>query len=203
MKLKKEDRRVIRTKRDLKDAFFTLLKEKNDVDKVSIVDITEKANYNRATFYVHYLDKQSLIDEIIDETLNGFLAAFREPYNQIKTLELDKLSIQAIQIFKYIEDNTEIFRLLFTNKAFKGFYKKFSSVLEELFLTEVSYFDNQSQYFEKINQELFVRAQSYSMIGIISYWVEHDFIFSAEFMNEQLLMITRNYDSNQIKFIKP
>lgn len=203
MKHKKEDRRVVRTKRDLKDAFFTLLNEKNDIEKVSIVDITEKANYNRATFYVHYLDKQSLIDEIIDETLDGFLAAFREPYKQIKTLELDKVSIQAIQIFKYIEGNSEIFRLLFTNKAFKGFNKKFSSVLEELFLTEVSYFDNQSQYFEKINKELFVRAQSYSMIGIISYWVEHNFIYSADFMNEQLLMITRYYDSTKITFVKP
>ncbi|MEH7121284.1 TetR/AcrR family transcriptional regulator [Neobacillus vireti] len=52
--------------------FFSLLNEKKDIKKVSIVDITEQANYNRAPFYVHYPDKQSLIDEIIDETLDGF-----------------------------------------------------------------------------------------------------------------------------------
>lgn len=199
MKHRKEDRRVLRTKNDLKNSFFSLLKEKHHIKKVSIVDITEKANYNRATFYVHYPDKQSLIDEIINEALDGFLDAFREPYKKVTTLDLDKLSMHSIRVFKYIEDNSDAFRLLFNNKAFIGFHEKFSNALEEVFLNELNYYED--QYFEGINKKLFVRSHSYSIIGLISYWIEHDFIYSSDFMNEQLLRIAR-YDSTKIKIVK-
>ncbi|MEH7121285.1 TetR-like C-terminal domain-containing protein, partial [Neobacillus vireti] len=124
-----------------------------------------------------------------------FLNAFREPYKEVKTLDLNKLSIHAIRIFKYIESNSDTFRLLFNNKAFIGFQEKFSNAVEAVFLKELIYTD---QLFEGINRELFVRSQSYSMMGIISYWIEHDFSYSSDFMNEQLLMIAR-YDATKIK----
>lgn len=198
MKPKKEDRRVSRTKKDLKNAFLSLLTETDDLKKVSIMDITARADYNRATFYVHYSDKQCLIDEIINDALDGFLDAFKEPYKQVNVLEADTLSFHTIKIFQYIEADSDTFKLLFMNKAFAGFQDKFSNALEVTFSNDLIFLD---ELFEGIDKALFVRSQSYFMIGLISYWIEHDFIYSADRMAEQLLLIA-NYDSSTLKIAK-
>ena len=57
---KKEDKRVIRSKRDLSNALDELLNEKN-YDDISIQDITEKALVSKNTFYNNFLDKNELL----------------------------------------------------------------------------------------------------------------------------------------------
>lgn len=52
----KDDRRVKRTKKSIREAFLSLLEQK-DYDQITVTDIIEKADYNRATFYRHYHDK--------------------------------------------------------------------------------------------------------------------------------------------------
>ena len=54
------DRRILRSRRMLMDALATLLKEK-DFEDISIQQIADEATLNRATFYPHYLDKNSLL----------------------------------------------------------------------------------------------------------------------------------------------
>ena len=50
------DRRVRKTQSAIKKAFIQLLKQK-DLDHITIHDITEAADINRGTFYLHYEDK--------------------------------------------------------------------------------------------------------------------------------------------------
>ena len=193
MQAKKEDRRVIRTKRDLKIAFFSLLTEKKEIKKVSVLNITERANYNRATFYMHYPDKQSLINEIIKDALEGFHDAFREPFKQVPTLDIEKLSMHSVKVFQYVESHKSTFSLLFKNDAFIGVQEKFCTALESVYLNELIFVN---PIFDEINKELYIRSTSTSLIGVISYWIEHDFNHSAEFMAEQIVKIA-NYDSNK------
>ena len=60
------DRRVIRTKKEIKETFISLLEEKN-FEKISVRDLTERAGINRGTFYLHYLDKYDLLDKLEGE----------------------------------------------------------------------------------------------------------------------------------------
>lgn len=61
---KKEDVRITRSKRDLRNAFMELLKEQ-PFDKISVSDICKKATINKMTFYKHYQDKYALLDDCI------------------------------------------------------------------------------------------------------------------------------------------
>lgn len=56
---KKEDTRVIRSKRDLANALEELLQEKN-LDDISITEITSRALVSKNTFYNNFLDKNEL-----------------------------------------------------------------------------------------------------------------------------------------------
>ena len=75
----KLDPRVKRTRKLILQAFSELLAEKN-FESISVQDVTDKAQINRATFYDHFVDKYALLDysishmflqEIEKRTLNA------------------------------------------------------------------------------------------------------------------------------------
>lgn len=66
---KKSDLRTIRTKESIKKALYKLAEDKS-FDEISVTDITKKAMINRSTFYLHYRDKEDLLQSLCDETLH-------------------------------------------------------------------------------------------------------------------------------------
>ena len=50
---KKIDRRQVRTKRRIRDAFMELIMEK-PMEKLTIKELAERADIDRKTFYLHY-----------------------------------------------------------------------------------------------------------------------------------------------------
>lgn len=59
----KEDRRIRRTKKLLKQALAQLMDEK-DFKDITVKDITERADLNRGTFYLHYTDTYAILRSI-------------------------------------------------------------------------------------------------------------------------------------------
>jgi len=68
------DPRVKRTRKLLQQALMDLLQEQNFAT-VRIVDITERATVNRATFYVHFPDKYALLDSMLREQFQQMLGS--------------------------------------------------------------------------------------------------------------------------------
>ena len=62
----KLDPRVKRTRGLILQSFENLLSEKN-FENISVQDVTDKAQINRATFYAHYQDKYTLLDHSINK----------------------------------------------------------------------------------------------------------------------------------------
>ena len=60
MEDQKQDRRVRRTQKLLKDSLVTLMQEK-EFKNISVKDITDRADLNRGTFYLHYTDTYHLL----------------------------------------------------------------------------------------------------------------------------------------------
>jgi AcrR family transcriptional regulator len=61
------DPRVKRTRNLILNAFADLLPEKG-FQSLTVQDITDRAEINRATFYAHFADKYALLDESIRQT---------------------------------------------------------------------------------------------------------------------------------------
>ena len=62
----KLDPRVKRTRNLILKSFSELLAEKN-FENISVQDVTDKAEINRATFYKHFVDKYALLDYSINQ----------------------------------------------------------------------------------------------------------------------------------------
>lgn len=57
------DRRVRKTRRQLKECLTRLLKEKK-IQDITVRELAEMADINRGTFYLHYKDVFDLMDQI-------------------------------------------------------------------------------------------------------------------------------------------
>lgn len=63
-----EDRRARRTRRLLRESLLELLEEKR-FGEISIRDVTDRADVNRTTFYLHYTDTAQLLRSVEEELL--------------------------------------------------------------------------------------------------------------------------------------
>ena len=61
--MRKQPQVTEQTRSNLRQAFWELYAEK-PVEKISVREITDRAGYNRATFYLYYHDVYELLDEI-------------------------------------------------------------------------------------------------------------------------------------------
>ena len=74
--IKKEDLRVIKTKRLIESNFIELVKTIG-YQKITVKDLCEKAMINRNTFYLHYKDKDDLVKEMINKVFLKYEAQLK------------------------------------------------------------------------------------------------------------------------------
>ena len=110
MKRSIDDRRVKYTKMVLKESFIELL-EKKDISQITIKEICEDADINRATFYAHYNDQYDLMSKIENEMLDNIKAHLGE-FNQ-KDENLNVVMLTE-KIFEYLKGNSRLCKLLLT-----------------------------------------------------------------------------------------
>jgi AcrR family transcriptional regulator len=66
------DPRILRSRRLLMDSLVMLLK-KNEFEDISVQEIADEATLNRATFYLHYADKNALLQAMTEARFRDLL----------------------------------------------------------------------------------------------------------------------------------
>ena len=77
MEEKKPDRRVLKTKKAIRNALAQLLAEK-ELEEITVKEVADTADINRKTFYNYYAGVHQVIDEIENEIISTFDQAIRE-----------------------------------------------------------------------------------------------------------------------------
>lgn len=123
------DRRVVKTKRAIKEAFAKLLTQK-DINDITISDIAAEANINRKTFYNYYGGIYEVVGEIEDDIVRlidkevtgiGFQNSLQSPY-----LIFEKLT-------KVINTDTDFFGYLLDMNANVSLERKIADLLKSKF----------------------------------------------------------------------
>lgn len=70
----KIDRRIIKTKKAINNALLQLLSEKS-LDEITITELTNRADVNRKTFYLHYTCIKEVAEEINKRLTEDFVIA--------------------------------------------------------------------------------------------------------------------------------
>ena len=125
--LKKEDRRVRRTKKLLTQALTELL-QKKQVNEITVKELTDLADMNRGTFYMYYKDIFDMLEKIEDELFQKLDAIAQtyehgDPTQQVKPILLD--------LFRFIEENQEMFRVLLSPNGDMNFLHRLYEAIRE------------------------------------------------------------------------
>ena len=125
--LKKEDRRVRRTKKLLTEALTELL-QKKQVNEITVKELTDLADMNRGTFYMYYRDIFDMLEKIEDELFQKLdvIAQTHEhgdPTQQVKPILLD--------LFRFIEENQEMCRVLLSPNGDMNFLHRLYEAIRE------------------------------------------------------------------------
>ena len=100
-----------KTHEKIKKAFAELLSEKKALNKITVADLTKRAEITRGTFYAHF----SNIYEVAESIENEFMSALDFQESSIDT-EKD-FSSHLHQVFEFLAANEEIYRLLLSSDA--------------------------------------------------------------------------------------
>ena len=170
----KTDRRIIRTRQFIMQAFEELIKQK-PFDKISVNEIADLANINRSTFYLHYVDKYALLDEYIDELL-------KDLYEQSGVLLQEKEFSGVEQclsvVLNCLYEKRDIFKILFKRVNNPYFQPRFKSVIASIIAEST-----QPSDIEKTTEsEFLIQVKTSALAGIIEWWLTDNANISVDAM---------------------
>ena len=102
------DRRVRKTKKQLRLALMELLAEKS-AKSISVRELTERADINRGTFYIHYRDVGDLLQRLEDEMADRLTALCKDHKPEDSTWEQFPF---LRDLYRFILDNADLCRVL-------------------------------------------------------------------------------------------
>ncbi len=159
------DRRVRKTKKQLRQGLAALLAEK-PIKNITVREISDLVDINRGTFYLHYKDIFDMVEQIQNEMfeeLSTILDLHKE--NRLNREPLPLL----IAIFNYLAENAQMASVLMSKNGDASFIGKFSDMMKEKLI------DDWTQIFQVKNPVYFHYAFSFIMsgcIGLFKTWLD-------------------------------
>ena len=74
---KKTDRRILRTRKAISDAFEKLVIEEG-IEKITVSALAREADIDRKTFYLHYSSVNDLMDQLVEQHMERILNAAKK-----------------------------------------------------------------------------------------------------------------------------
>ena len=159
------DRRVRKTRRQLRECLITLLKEKK-VQDITVRELTDMADLNRGTFYLHYKDVFDLLEKTEAE--------LQEDFNQLvckhDAVDLkQRPSVIFNEIYSLVYDNADLIEILLGENGDLNFVNRLKQLIREKCLKDWM------EVFRSGNAAAFDAFFSFIVsgcVGIVQYWLQ-------------------------------
>lgn len=124
------DRRVRKTKKQLRLALMALMAEKS-AKSISVRELAERADINRGTFYIHYRDVGDLLQRLEDEMADRLTALCKSHQPEDSTKEQFPF---LRDLYRFIQDNADLCRVLLGPNGDIAYTDRICHILRDYFL---------------------------------------------------------------------
>lgn len=175
------DRRVTRTRALLEQALLSLIKEK-PFDSISVQDIADRANIGRATFYLHYDNKEDLLGS----GFAGLQSTLREQQSALRRAggDFDAMFFGfSLHLLQHAHKHREVFPAMVGKRGGTAIQHVLRKLLTDLMREEVSAMSS-GRAPAQIPQEATIEFLSSGLFGLLVWWLNGRMRLSPEEMNE-------------------
>ncbi|WP_312471575.1 TetR/AcrR family transcriptional regulator [Neobacillus sp.] len=181
----KVDPRIKRTKRMFKDAIISLIQENYDKSKLTVQNIADRAELNRATFYLHYQDIDDLMEQMIDEVLDELNKTMKSPSedNQSINKGYPTPRTRLISFLEHFYRNAGLYNVMLENKDFR---KRVFGILLDIVTFWAEDRKERGRSFQVPNEII-----ASSTLGILSWWLQEGTPYSPSYLANQIILMSK------------
>ncbi|WP_342047180.1 TetR/AcrR family transcriptional regulator [Bacillus sp. OTU530] len=172
------DRRILRSQEAIKKAFIELMSEKN-FDQITIQDIADRANVNRRTIYLHYMDKFDLLDKLIEEHINEL----REMCESAD--ETDDLNA-GVSWFEYFGRHYSFFSAMLASKGAPFFRSRFLEFVIEVIKDGWNITEGKNR---GLSEEVILQFFGTAYVGVVEWWFKNEMPYPPHVIQEQVWIL--------------
>jgi AcrR family transcriptional regulator len=181
-----KDRRIRRTRKALRDALMALILEK-EFDALTIREIADRADVNRATFYLHFKDKHDLLLRSMQEIFDDLAARMKPPTGE--NFRMDVPPQGAVSMFEHIAENADFYRVALGERGIASFQARVRNFLTAVSAKRMLMLQpDRSQY--RIPLEVVAAQSAGALVGMTVWWLERGMPLSPEVMASYTLSLT-------------
>lgn len=156
------------TRANLRAAFWDLYETK-PIDKITVREVTDRAGYNRATFYLHYHDVYEVLEEVEDLVLSDAETVVAGRLMKGETLDFSQHMGLLIKLTRN-PDSIRYLKVLLGDHGDPAFVRRFRELVRPLierFLLPAGKLDEQEQ---RVVSEFYLSG----IVAAISAWFAED-----------------------------
>lgn len=179
---KPTDRRVLRTKKNIRQAFLHLLSEKS-LSQITVKELSDLADINRKTFYMYYSNIEDIFAELEDELVLKLVHVFEKELFQ-------KEMFNSYSFFENlnhtIQEDIDLYRILNHSDLLPHLIQRAKNALIEVFFRKYNISADS-------DNERYILYAEYAASGILSMytkWFSRDFHMSLEELTRTAAEIT-------------
>ncbi len=177
------DPRIERTREALRGALMALIEEKG-FDAISVQDIAERAGVNRATFYLHYRDKQDLLIRT-SEAVFDRLVAEAGPIDR-ENLAFQKPPQQVVILFQHLAKHQDFYRVMLGRSGVPAFVARMREYLATFTQQRITGLHSLYPAAAPILDDRFISEYvAGALLSIIIWWLDNDLPHSPEYVADR------------------
>ena len=163
---KKEDLRVKKTKKTIKESFIELAGEIG-YQRITVKELCDRSMINRNTFYLHYENKDDLVKEMINETIykykNNLLAIATKFLINIKNKDLEDFAKNISTLLELLYEDVKLYKIILTDHYLTGYFRSVEGTYEKSIISFLNIKSDKAQ--------LIFRYMMSGCAGILTDWI--------------------------------
>ena len=174
------DRRIRKTKTSLKHALISLMDSK-DIKGITIKELTDTADVQRATFYKHYMNVYDLYEQLEKSVI--------EQVSSMLDINPSRCYADVYgQLVDFVEENALLLKVLLGKHGNNSFQKKFCIIFEEKYIELWLYEDKLQTVTEEMRFLTTYHIQG--GLAIVKKWLDND----LDYPKQKILVLLNEID---------